>query len=240
MTVQHVPYSMTQSRTTTARVPLRDSAYARLRELLIAGQLAPGDKVSPRELAAQLEVSPMPVREAVQRLAAEGALVVRPQSGARVPLMTRGRFVELTTIRIALEGMAAERAAQSASAAELKAIEQHLARLQDSAARARPDPAVVIRGNQRLHFAIYRSARMPALLALIEGLWLQIGPVLNLDLRSSSERLAKLGAHEHHRLLVASLGRRDSKGARRGLVGDIESAAAHILSLGRLPETEDR
>ena len=227
-------------RTTSARTLIRDSAYARLRELLIAGQLAPGDKVSPRELAAQLEVSPMPVREAVQRLAAEGALVVRPQSGARVPLMTRSRFVELTTIRIALEGMAVERAAQAASISELDAIERHLVRLQASAARARPDPAVVIRGNQRLHFAIYRSARMPALLSLIEGLWLQIGPVLNLDLRSSSERLGKLAAHEHHALLVVSLARRDSEGARRGLVGDIESAAAHILSLGSLPEKEER
>ena len=230
---------MPQRPAITTRVPIRDSAYARLRELLIAGQLAPGDKVSPRELAAQLEVSSMPVREAVQRLAAEGALVVRPQSGARVPLMTRSRFIELTTIRIALEGMAVERAARSASSAELATIEQHLIRLQASAARVRPDPAVVIRGNQRLHFAIYRSARMPALMSLIEGLWLQIGPVLNLDLQSSRERLAKLGAHEHHALLVRSLARRDSKGARRGLVGDIESAAAHILSLNRLPETGD-
>jgi DNA-binding GntR family transcriptional regulator len=182
----------------------------------------------------------MPVREAVQRLAAEGALVVRPQSGARVPLMTRGRFAELTTIRIALEGMAAARAAKTASALELGQIEHHLARLQASAARKRADPIVVIRANQRLHFAIYRSARMPVLLSLIEGLWLQIGPVLNLDLQSSSERLAKLAAHEHHALLVASLARRDAKGARRGLVGDIESAAAHILSLGRLPAEEDR
>jgi DNA-binding GntR family transcriptional regulator len=99
---------MPQRRTTKTRVPIRDSAYAKLRELLIAGQLAPGDKVSPRELAAQLGVSPMPVREAVQRLAAEGALVVRPQSGARVPFMTRSRFIELTTIRIALKA-AAER-----------------------------------------------------------------------------------------------------------------------------------
>jgi len=231
---------MPQRRTISARVPIRDSAYARLRELLIAGQLAPGDKVSPRELATQLQVSPMPVREAVQRLAAEGALVVRPQSGARVPLMTRGRFVELTTIRIALEGMAVERAARAASQAELTTIERHLVRLEAAAGRRRPDPAAVIRGNHQLHFAIYRSARMPALLSLIEGLWLQIGPVLNLDLRSSSERLAKLAAHEHHALLVASLARRDSRGARRGLVGDIETAAAHILSLGRLPEKEDR
>lgn len=222
----------------SARPTISDTAYAGLRELLIAGQLAPGDKVSPRELAARLAVSPMPVREAVQRLAAEGALVVRPQSGARVPLMTRSRFIELTTIRIALEGMAVERAARAATASELVAIRRHHGRLCASAQRARPDPATVIRGNQRLHFAIYRSARMPTLLALIEGLWLQIGPILNLDLRSSSERLRKLAIHEHHAQLVDALERRDGRSARRGLIGDIQSAAEYILSLKRLPTTE--
>jgi DNA-binding GntR family transcriptional regulator len=214
---------------------IRDDAYERLRQLLVAGQLAPGDKVSPRELAARLSISPMPVREAVQRLAAEGALTVRPRSGARVPLMTRDRFVELTTIRIALEGMAAARAAAIVTAAELQTIEAHHARLQRAAAQAQPNPAVAIRANQMLHFAIYRSARMPVLLALIEGLWLQIGPVLNLDLRSSSARLRGLASHRHHHRLVDALARHDARAARRGLVDDISSAARHILALGRLP-----
>lgn len=227
------------SKLPSARGTLGDTAYADLRGLLIAGQLAPGDRVSPRELAARLAISPMPVREAVQRLAAEGALVVRPQSGARVPLMTRPRFVELTTIRVALEGMAAERAARAASAAELVAIRRQHDQLRAAARRVRPDPAIVIRANQRLHFTIYRSAHMPTLLALIEGLWLRIGPVLNLDLRSSSERLGKLATHEHHARLVDALERRDGRGARRGLVGDIESAAKYILTLDRLPTKED-
>lgn len=221
-------------RANSSRVPIRDSAYARLRDLLVAGQLAPGDMVSPRELAQRFGISPMPVREAVQRLAAEGALVVRPQSGARVPVMTRERFMELSTIRVALEGMAVARAASAATAAELAVIRGLHDRLRDSASRRRPDPAVVIRGNQRLHFAIYRSARMPLLLTLIEGLWLQIGPVLNLDLRSGTERLQKLAVHEHHAQLIAALGERDARGARRALVGDIESAANYILSLGKL------
>ena len=75
---------------------------------------------------------------------------------------------------------------------------------------------------------------MPALFGLIEGLWLQIGPVLNLDLRSGPERLKALAAHEHHAHLVAALESRDGVAARRALVGDIESAADYILSLGRL------
>ena len=217
-----------------SRGTLADRAYAKLADLLIAGQVVPGDRLSTRELAARFAMSPMPIRAAIERLVADGALEVRPQSGARVPLMTRARFVELRTIRVALEGMAAEHAAGEATPRELAAIRSHNARLCRAAARRHPDPGVAIRGNQRLHFAVYAAARMPTLLTLIAGLWLQIGPVLNFDLRSGPQRLRALAAHEHHALLVEALERRDGPAARRALVGDIESAADYILSLGRL------
>jgi DNA-binding GntR family transcriptional regulator len=218
-----------------SRRTLADRAYAALRDLLIAGQVAPGDRLSTRELATSFTMSPMPIRAAIERLVADGALEVRPQSGARVPIMTRERFGELRAIRVALEGMAAERAAANMTTRELAAIRAQHERFRRAARSVRPDPAVAIRANQRLHFAVYGAARMPTLLDLIEGLWLRIGPVLNLDLRSSPERLRALAAHEHHAHLVAALARRDGPGARRALVGDIESAAEYILSLDQLP-----
>jgi len=220
----------------STRTTLADRAYATLRDLLIAGQVAPGDRLSARELASRFAMSPMPIRSAIERLVADGALEVRPQSGARVPLMTRARFVELRTIRVALEGMAAEHAAGRVTPRELAAIRAQHERFRRAARRARPDPAVAIRANQRFHFAVYAAARMPTLYALIEGLWLQIGPVLNLDLRSGPQRLRALAAHEHHAHLVAALEHGDGPAARRALVGDIEGAADYILSLGRLPE----
>jgi DNA-binding GntR family transcriptional regulator len=219
------------------RGTLADHAYEKLTDLLIAGQVAPGDRLSTRELAASFAMSPMPIRAAIERLVADGALEVRPQSGARVPLMTRARFVELRTIRVALEGMAAEHAATHATPRELAAIRAHHERFRRAARSRRPDAGVAIRANQRLHFAIYASARMPTLLTLIEGLWRKIGPVLNLDLRSGPQRLRALAAHEHHAHLVAALERRDGPAARRALLGDIESAADYILSLHRLPES---
>ena len=218
------------------RETMADRAYAALRDLLIAGQVAPGDRLSARELATRFTMSPMPIRAAIERLVADGALEVRPQSGARVPLMTRTRFVELRTIRVALEGMAAEQAAMHVKPRELVAIRAHHERFRRAAKSLRPDAAAAIRANQRLHFAVYAAAHMPTLLTMIEGLWLQIGPVLNLDLRSSSKRLRALAAHEHHAHFVDALERRDGVGARQALTGDIESAAAYILSLDRLSE----
>ncbi len=218
----------------TARATLADRAYARLRELLISGQVAPGDRLSARELAPRFRMSPMPVRAAIERLSADGALEVRPQSGARVPLMTRSRFVELRTIRVSLEGMAAEHAAARVTVRELAAVRGFHERFCAAARGARPNLRAAIRANRDLHFAVYAAARMPALFALIEGLWLQIGPVLNLDLRSGPQRLHALAAYEHHAGLVEALARQDGPAARRALVSDIETAADYILSLERL------
>jgi DNA-binding GntR family transcriptional regulator len=217
------------------RRTLCDLAYRRLRDLLIAGQLAPGDRLSVREIASQLGISPMPVREAVNRFVADDALEVKPQSAVFVPLMTRERFVELRAMRIALEGMATAEAARRASPSELEAIRVAHAHLSQLVASPRPDPAAVVRGNQELHFAIYSAAHMPSLSKVIERFWLQVGPVLNFDLRTTPERLRRLAAHDHHANLVAALLHRDSPAARRALVKDIQSAADYILSLNVLP-----
>jgi len=77
---------------------LGQRVYSGLRDYLMAGQLHPGQKLTLRELAAALNVSPMPVREAVRRLAAEGALEMLPNRRIRVPVVTKPRFRELLRI----------------------------------------------------------------------------------------------------------------------------------------------
>jgi len=70
------------------RQTLGDRTYAQLSELLVSGRLAPGDRLSLRGAAEALGVSMMPVREAVSRLVADGALEVTPNRAVRVPIMT--------------------------------------------------------------------------------------------------------------------------------------------------------
>jgi DNA-binding GntR family transcriptional regulator len=118
---------------------------------------------------------------------------------------------------------------------QLARVRRYHERFRDAARSARPNPSVVIRANQKLHFAIYGCAQMPTLLLLIESLWLRIGPILIFDLRSSPRRLHTLAAHECHEHLVSALERHDGSAARRALGRDIESAAQYILSLDRLP-----
>ena len=230
----------TRSRAQKMDRTLAQQVYGDLRELLFSGVLSPGEKVSLRTVAEQLGVSMMPVREAVSRLVADSALEVLPNRAVRVPVVSLPQFRELTTIRMAIEGFAAERAAALRSAAELAAMRRFDAAFRRQCGRARPDAGAAVKANQALHFSVYQAARLPALMSIIEGLWLRIGPVLNLDLRGSPERLQLGGAEHCHADLVAAIVQGDGHGARAALVADISGAAAFIASRGVLPEERQR
>src|SRR4028119_603368 len=92
------------------RVTLGERVHAELRDRLMSGELAPGQKMSLRSVAETLGVSMMPVREAVARLVSDGSLEVLPNRAVRVPPMTLSRFRELTSVRLAGEGFAPEEA----------------------------------------------------------------------------------------------------------------------------------
>ena len=217
------------------RRTLGERVNVHLRERLMGGEIASGDKLSLRAVAEALGVSMTPVREAVARLAAEDALEVLPKSGVRVPLMTLTRFHELTTVRLAIEGFAAECAALRRTDADLAVIRTADAEFRRQCRAARPDLARAVRANKKLHFAVYQAAELPALTQIITGLWLKIGPVLNLDMRSSTRRLSQNEAQRHHAALVAALVAGDSAAARAALVADIKGAARFIEVQGQLP-----
>lgn len=209
---------------------------AHLRTQLITGLLAPGDKLSLRPLALQLGVSMQPVRDAVSRLVAERALEVTPKRSVQVPLMRLAQFRELTTIRLGVEGFAAEHAAHRHGGNERAALRRHEASFRRQSQRRAPDVDAAIVANAKLHFAIYRAAGMPALVAIIEGLWLRIGPVLNLDMRGGTGRLASGIAMNCHAALLAAIERGDAAGAREALLEDIRNTADFIEARGVLPQ----
>ncbi|MGL4637162.1 MAG: GntR family transcriptional regulator [Beijerinckiaceae bacterium] len=213
---------------------LGDKVDAHLRQLLIGGRLAPGEKLSLRAVALALGVSMMPAREAVNRLVAEHALEVLPNRTVRVPVMTLGHFREITRVRIVVEGYAAAEAALKADKAALENIAGYDAAFRRESEKKKPDLALAVALNKDLHFSVYGAADMPVLMQIIERLWLQIGPVLNLDLRGSPTRLREGAAKSWHGELVAALQVRDPERARAAVAGDIASAAVAIEARGIL------
>ncbi len=210
--------------------------YRGLRDFLMAGQLQPGQKLTLRELAAALGVSPMPVREAVRRLASEGALETLPNRRIRVPVMTKTRFRELLRIRLALEGLATEEAARRIRSADIDRIESLNEAFTLEMSHRQTDGVRLFRINKDLHFILYEAAGMPVLHTAIEGLWVQIGPLLHLSLRLRANSRGRNPAPDWHKRLVRGLRRRDASAARRALEGDLTSAADQILAEGNLPD----
>lgn len=211
-----------------ARAPLAAQVHDVLCEMLLSGALAPDDRLSMRDLAARLGVSVMPVREAVTRLVARGALSVLPNRAVRVPLLSRDEFIDLTEIRILNETEAVRRAASRVTAADeprLRLLETSFRDSLDSS-----DGRDAVRANKALHFDIYARAGSDMLMELITKMWLKAGPIINLDLGQQVRRSRSAASVQTHARMVNALLAGDGAAAARALEEDIRSAGAFILS----------
>ncbi len=209
-----------------ADTSLRSQVYESLRDALTAGRFVPGQKLSFRFIAGTLGVSMTPVREAVRRLVAEGAFEMHPNRSVRVPPMTRARILELRDMRLALEGLATEKAAVLTTrehAANLRRIAAELV-----AVRARGDTAADRQKIREFHFTLYATAAQPTLLRVIEGLWLQTGPYMNL---LYPDFIASPRGPERRLRIVRALQAHDGATARREMEGDIDDALTYIAGL---------
>lgn len=206
-----------------SRDNLSDKIYERLRFGLMTGVYEPGERLNIRQLANTFETSPTPVREAMIQLAREGALELRPGHLLKVPNMTLERYLEVRDVRLPLERLAAELAAQAISASELLDIQYQARRCADAEAGELWKEALA--ANQEFHFAIYRAARSPVLLRVLENLWLLTGPFIN--------HLYPLGSiyrsSRPHERIVQALKNRDSAEAGEAVVQDILQGSAALV-----------
>ncbi|MFE7711284.1 GntR family transcriptional regulator [Streptomyces sp. NPDC057486] len=109
------------------RLILAETVYDMIRQRLVSHEIEPGTKLNINGLAAELDVSPTPVREALARLESDGLVVKRSLAGyTAAPLMTSADFGDLFEMRLLLEPVAAARAATRITADDLLALEGHL------------------------------------------------------------------------------------------------------------------
>lgn len=215
------------------RENLTGRAYAELRAALMEGRMRPGQRLKIRDLAQQLGVSETPVREAVMQLVRERALRMEQAKAITVAGLTLAQYLELRQVRMALEGMAAEAAATRITDAGTRALERAHAELVRAEAAGEAAPA--IRANWRFHHGLYRAAAMPELLAVIEGIWLRNGPMLN-HLYPHA-RPTYPGRHRHLDILDG-LRARDPAATRAAVQADmIEGGEGLVRYLATLEQT---
>jgi DNA-binding GntR family transcriptional regulator len=204
------------------RETVQEQVYRQIKELILNGEIEPGQTVTIQSLADAFRVSAMPVREALRRLMAEQALMVVTGRSVGIPALTRARLADLRRVRREIEALAASWAAERIGTADLRRLAELVERMQLAANQH--DGRRFVPANHHFHFTIYRAANSPALLATIESLWLQIGPYFHV-LRSSGNWHA---ANAAHRDLLEALARRDCPGAAIALQRDIDEAGATL------------
>ena len=175
---------------------LQDQIYRDLRQKIMLGDITPGNSLTFRGLADQFSVSMTPAREVLRRLAAEGALIVTNTGRFMTPVLSADRLEELTALRGLLEPEIAARALPRAHLTLIDRMQIINSRISQA----------VIQGDSNL----YLRAQAPAMLALIENIWLQIGPTM----RSLYEEATIKEAPTHHKLILAALKAADESSLR--------------------------
>lgn len=208
-----------------SRESLNGQAYARLCRDLKAGRFAPGEKLKLRDLAAEMGISPTPVREALARLISEQALEQVGHHSVRVPVMDEERFAEVRELRLVLEGRAAAGAAAHATPADVKRLEALHEEM--AAQREAGDTAAELLAAERFHRELYALARMPVLQRMVEGLWLQCGPLMRALQTHALAQPRK--QHPHHQVL-RGLRKNDGELARQGVEEEIARTTAPLLA----------
>ncbi|SDO00187.1 DNA-binding transcriptional regulator, GntR family [Lutimaribacter pacificus] len=209
----------------SAGTPAHQVIYGQLRELILFGEIAPGEAVTIQGLCTRLGAGMTPVREAIRRLISEGALQFQGNRRVTVPQLTAANVTEIIFARQWLESHLALRATERATAEDLT----HLARIDAAldAAIEQGELHAYLRQNYRFHERIYHIADAPILAEMAERLWLRFGP----SLRVMIGRVGTQNQPDKHRALMDCMRTGDAEGAARAMREDMLQGMEHIRAM---------
>ncbi|WP_281407989.1 GntR family transcriptional regulator [Mesorhizobium sp. M3A.F.Ca.ET.201.01.1.1] len=202
---------------------LHQQAYEALKRAIMGGRMRPGHAVSLRSLAAELGVSPMPVRDALNRLVTQRALELLSNRTVRVPLMTREKFQELTAVRCHLEGQLGLRATSAIPKQQISALAKKNGQMNAAAESGSVEDFLHL--NFEFHFMLYEHSKSEVTLPIVESLWLQAGPFLNEHVRNRGFGISAT----HHEEIIAGLREGNARKVQEEVEADIRDAANSIL-----------
>jgi len=201
-----------------------DRVYRTLRSRIMHGEMAPGVALTLRGIGKDFDVSMTPAREAVRRLVAEGALTLSSSGRVSTPELSNERIEELAALRALLEPELAGRALPRAHIALIERLQTINATIAEVIAKQ--DAVGYIRANLEFHRTLYLRAQAPAMLAMAETVWLQLGPTM----RKLYGRLQRTDVPQHHRLIVAALRAGDGPGLRLAVRTDVTQGLRMLVA----------
>jgi DNA-binding GntR family transcriptional regulator len=145
------------------------AVYEALRKDIIEGRMKPGQKIIMSEVAKDLGLSDIPVREAIRRLESEGYVHFTPHIGAVVSELDADKIVELYLIRIELESLATRLAVAHITSGDIDFLIKKNREMEQAVKAEKYEKLSAL--NKEFHLRIYQAAPYPALNQLIEDLW---------------------------------------------------------------------
>jgi DNA-binding GntR family transcriptional regulator len=215
---------MINPRPAEATPAAHDIVYRRLRTRIMYGEIAPGSALTLRGIGREYGVSMTPAREAARRLVAEGALFLSASGRVSTPELTSERIEELAALRALLEVELASRALPRAHIALIDRMQSIDAVIAEAASNR--DSVGYIRANLDFHRTLYLRAQAPAILAMAETVWLQMGPTM----RALYARLRRTEPPHFHRLILAALKAGDEPGLRLAVRSDVTQGLRMLTS----------
>ena len=205
-----------------AGLPTHEIVYRQLRDQILFGEFEPGQPITIKGLTDALGVGMTPVREALRRLTAAGALAFLGNRRIVVPQLDLQALEELCVARKALETDLARRAASRATAQDVARLAQTDARL--DAAIKRGDVGQYLVENHRFHAELYALAKAPILTDLVEQLWLRFGP----SLRVVCGQFGTRNLPDRHKDVLAALATQDTVAAAAAMEADVVQGMEQI------------
>ena len=199
----------------SSRLPAHEMIYRQLRNLVLFGDLAPGQAVTIQGLTDRLSAGMTPVREAIRRLISEGALEFQGNRRVSVPVLSAENISELILARQWLDPHLTLRATERASLRNLDELTEMDAALDGAILTG--DLRAYLELNYRFHKYIYNIADAPILADLADGLWLRFGP----SLRVVCGRLGTQNLPDKHKAMLEAMHARDAEAAARAIREDV-------------------
>jgi DNA-binding GntR family transcriptional regulator len=194
------------SEITIRRKTLHREIVDLLREMIVNGELGPGQKIPEKDLCLRFDISRTPLREALKALAAEGMIELLPQRGARVVTITEEELHELFPIIASIEALAGELACAVITDKQVEAIRGlHEDML---VAYRQAESLEYSRLNRAIHFAIFEAAANASLLSLYKSLEIRIRNIRHTVRQTPEDWRKAVGEHEE---IMAALTTRDKR-----------------------------
>lgn len=195
---------------TIGRLSMVDQVANRLRDMLLTGEIEPGQRLRLRDLEEWFGVSHIPIREALRRLESEGLVENKPQRGAVATLLSVDQLGEVYDVRRLLEPALVERAVRSATDADIETIRKVLARLEE--AESERDVEAFYDAHHEFHWQILRAGASDLLEQILNQLWRTSERFIRLSVSAFPTNVR--AAHEQHHKMTELFESRDGNSAR--------------------------